>query len=131
MTISTYVKPGLHILSSAEVAIFPESTGKKSARKTLQVVVGRSCASTEQQQTWNVWNNHTVVGSQKISKVNGDVGNILRVGFEQSGEVGIGLHASSCSSAEQQQAVFGVAGRLELVHEDNIRRCSSKDARSA
>ena len=74
MTISTYVKPGLHILSSAEVTIFPESIGKKNARKTLQVVVGRSCASAEQQQTWNVWNNHTVVGSQKISKVNGDVG---------------------------------------------------------
>ena len=131
MTLSTFVKPGLHILSTAEVAIFPESLGRKSARKILQVVVGRSCVSAEQQQTWNVWNNHTIVGSDKNFKVNGDFGKFMRVGFEESGEVGSGLQASSCSSAEQQQAVFGVAGRLELVLPCSIRRCSSKDAWSA
>ena len=88
MTVSTYVKPGLHILSWSEVPIFPESKGKKSARKALRTVIGRSCTSAEQQQTWNVWNNHTIVGSDKTWKVNGDLGTFLRDEFEESGEVG-------------------------------------------
>ena len=74
MTTSTYVRPGFTILKQAEHSIFPDSNGKSGARRVLQTVVGRprSCPSAEQQ-TWNIWNNHTVSGS-KAWRITGDIG---------------------------------------------------------
>ena len=64
MTLSTFVKPGWSIVRSHEVAIFPDSKGRKSNRTVLHTVI-RSCTSAEQR-TWNVWNNHTVSGSLSV-----------------------------------------------------------------
>ena len=93
MTVSTYVKPGLHILLCREVPIFPESTGRKAARKVMRTVIGRSCTSAEQQQTWNVWNNHTIVGSKtgsdKTFKIDGNLETFCKTACKKVVKLGV------------------------------------------
>ena len=79
MTTSTYVKAGLVILQQAEHQLLPDADGKRVNRYILQTVIGRSRSCTiAEQQTWNVWNNHTVSG-QKDWKINGDIGTFCKL----------------------------------------------------
>ena len=74
MTVSTYVRKGLFIKHRAEHHVFPESTGKKKLRMVVQTVIGRDKElPIEEQQTWNVWNNHTVSGEGDWA-ISGDIG---------------------------------------------------------